>query len=232
MRFDRRCLLPELLDHPGIPSADLWQNLAELETINRLLGGHRATLVGLEKIAAHIKEPIRIVDLGCGGGDTLRAVWRWAAARQYQVELTGIDLLPEAIAYAKKQSEGYNIRYHISDFESINNKQFDVAMSALVGHHLYGEKLRALINTKLRVARYAVINDLHRHWFAYYAIKWLTRILSRSHLVRHDACLSVAKAFSKKDWQSLIQGVQVQSISIRWIWAFRWLVVIDNGKES
>jgi 2-polyprenyl-3-methyl-5-hydroxy-6-metoxy-1,4-benzoquinol methylase len=217
-----------MLDNPEIPRAGLWRNLTELETINRLLGGHRATLLGLEKIAPHIQGTMRIVDLGCGGGDTLRAIWHWASARGIQVELTGIDLLPDAIAYAKVHSMGYPIAYQTLDFESLPTGQYNVAMSSLVGHHLYGEKLKSLFNTKLRIASYAILNDLHRHWFAYFSIKWLTRLLSRSYLVRHDACLSVAKAFTKKELHQLIREIPAHSKTITWIWAFRWLVVIQK----
>jgi hypothetical protein len=40
-----------------------------------------------------------------------------------------------------------------------------------------------------------IINDLHRHFFAYYSIRTLTTLFSKSPMVRHDAPVSVRRAF-------------------------------------
>ncbi|MGB0430838.1 MAG: methyltransferase domain-containing protein [Bacteroidia bacterium] len=142
-----------------------------------------------------------------------------------KVELTGVDLLPEAINYAEKHSATYNINYIQSDFKTLKTGEYDIAISSLFCHHLYDNDLKALIETKLRLANFAVINDLHRHFLAYYSIKWLTAFFSRSHLVKHDACLSVARGFKRNDLKKLLNGFDNTRYSISWIWAFRWLVV-------
>ena len=48
--FRYRSRKEELLDQPNILKEDLFLNLRELDAINRLLGGHQATLVGLKKL--------------------------------------------------------------------------------------------------------------------------------------------------------------------------------------
>ena len=70
--FKVRSRTEELLDEPGIPSEALFQNLRELETINRLLGGHNATIWGLKKLLKNKDKTYTIIDYACGGGDTLR----------------------------------------------------------------------------------------------------------------------------------------------------------------
>ncbi|MGB0430837.1 MAG: hypothetical protein ACPGLV_10210 [Bacteroidia bacterium] len=73
----------ELLDQPGIAAKDLHQNLHELDVINRLLGGHLATLKGIKQIIRRNRQKTwRIIDLGCGGGDSLRAVAKWAKKKE------------------------------------------------------------------------------------------------------------------------------------------------------
>ena len=52
----------ELLDAENIPTADLFQNLKELDTINTLLGGYDITFSALKKIIQHIK-PTRLLTL-------------------------------------------------------------------------------------------------------------------------------------------------------------------------
>ncbi|MFY0671966.1 MAG: methyltransferase domain-containing protein [Bacteroidia bacterium] len=229
MNLKERSRKEELLDQPGIGTADLHQNLKELDAINKLLGGHAATLKGLKQIIGKRKHKIwRIIDLGCGGGDSLRAIANWAKKRNIKVDLTGIDLLEDAISYAEQTSKGYDIKYLQSDFNDVKSGEYDIAISSLFCHHLYDDNLKALIATKLRLAQFAIINDLHRHFLAYYSIKALTAIFSRSHLVKHDACLSVARGFKNYDLQGLMNEINA-SYQIEWVWAFRWLVVMEKG---
>ena len=71
-----------------------------------------------------------------------------------------------------------------------------------------------------------ILNDLHRHWLAYYSIAWLTRWFSRSYLVKHDAKLSVWRAFHRHELTRIIADAGFTDFRIRWRWAFRWEVVI------
>jgi hypothetical protein len=72
------------------------------------------------------------------------------------------------------------------------------------------------------------INDLHRHWLAFYLIKYITKFFSRSYLVKNDASLSVARSFRKKDWENLFKQAGLKNYTIEWRWAFRFLVTHKN----
>ncbi|MEO6547187.1 MAG: hypothetical protein ABIN94_04285, partial [Ferruginibacter sp.] len=69
------------------------------------------------------------------------------------------------------------------------------------------------------------INDLHRNPLAYYSIKIITGIFSKSYLVKNDAAVSVKRGFIKKEWQMLINKAGVGNCSIQWRWAFRHLII-------
>jgi hypothetical protein len=71
-----------------------------------------------------------------------------------------------------------------------------------------------------------IINDIHRHWLAYYSIKLLTRIFSRSMMVRFDAPLSVLRAFRKKELEVILRNAGISNFKIKWMWAFRWQVIV------
>src|SRR5437764_4901792 len=79
--FKTRSYKKELLDRDDIPFKDIKRNMQELDFINRKLGGHDITLDG---IVALIKDEVRfnkrltITEIGCGGGDNLRAIKEWA----------------------------------------------------------------------------------------------------------------------------------------------------------
>ena len=72
------------------------------------------------------------------------------------------------------------------------------------------------------------IADLHRHPLAYYSIKLLTGLFSKSYLVKNDAPLSVLRGFSRKEWEALLAQPGIKNYSIRWKWAFRWLIIVEK----
>ena len=74
--------------------------MQELDFINTWLGGHQITIEGIRALAKD-KKTISVCEIGCGGGDNLRAVYRWAKKNKVQVEITGIDIKESCIEYAK-----------------------------------------------------------------------------------------------------------------------------------
>ena len=73
-----------------------------------------------------------------------------------------------------------------------------------------------------------VINDLERNRFAYYSIKALTRLFKGSSLVKNDAPLSVLRGFKKEEIINLLEEAGLKNYSLKWKWAFRYLVVGKN----
>ena len=97
--FNERSYKKELLDEENIPKERLYQNLKELEIINDLLGGHAISLKGLKKICLDKSQIYNIIDIGCGGGDSLKAIAQWSKRTGCNIHLTGIDLKPDCIVY-------------------------------------------------------------------------------------------------------------------------------------
>ena len=195
---------PELMDDLTMATDALRQNLDELETINTWLGGYAPVLQALAQLRPRFPagRPVRVADLGSGGGDTLRHVARWVRKRGLAAELTGVDANAFMLDYATAKSRAYpEISYRQFDIFSpeFQAKPFDVVTCSLFCHHFTDAELVTLLRQWQQQAQVAVVvNDLHRHWLAYYSIKWLTRLLGGSYLVRHDAPLSVARAFRRR----------------------------------
>jgi 2-polyprenyl-3-methyl-5-hydroxy-6-metoxy-1,4-benzoquinol methylase len=229
--FEERASGPELMDDLTLASDALRQNLDELETINTWLGGYQPVLNALHRLRSRFPpgRPLRVADLGSGGGDTLRYLARWARKNNVPVALTGIDANQFMLDYAAAKSVTYpEISYRKSDIFSpeFQAQSYDILTCSLFCHHFTNEELVTLLQQWQAQAQVAVIiNDLHRHWLAYYSIKWLTRLLGGSYLVRHDAPLSVARAFRRADWVALLAQAGITKYELRWRWAFRWQVV-------
>lgn len=234
--FSKRSYTLELLDNDNIPRDHLWTNLHELDIINRHLGGHRATLRALEKLTWDTSKTYTVLDIGCGGGDTLRAVARWASKRSLTFELTGVDLKNDCVQYATEHCSRYpNISIRQNDYRDVvsGHSNFDVVITSLFCHHLRDEEVVDLLTWCTRYARKAtIVNDLHRHRLAYYSIRILTQLFSNSYLVKNDAPLSVLRGFTRNDLENILQRVPSSAKMIFWSWAFRWILIIKNNSVA
>lgn len=230
--LDHRSTLPELMDGPSVPASEIHQALRELEVVGKRLGGYNVAINAINKLFKEGKSANTIMDVGCGGGDTLRVVADWARSHNKDIRFIGIDRNPEMTQYSAAHSTGYaNIRYITADVfdDSLLSIKPDVVMSSLFCHHFDGSDLVRLLQRMHMLCSTAVIvNDLHRHPIAYHSIRLLTRIFSKSYLVKYDAPLSVARAFKRQDWQYILPAAGIKLYSLRWNWAWRWQLIIPK----
>ncbi len=232
VNLQHRSTQKELLDAEGIPFADIRLNMQELDSINRLLGGHGITLRGLSSFINEARREISVCEIGCGGGDNLRAIYKNCLQRNIPVKLTGIDIKAECISYAGERNKDMPATWICSDYKhaDFNNLLPGIIFTSLFCHHFSRAELVTMMRwMKANSALGFFINDLHRHPIAYYSIKWLTKLFSSSYLVKNDAPLSVARGFTKKEWQAILQEAGIKNYTIQWKWAFRHLIVCKNG---
>lgn len=227
--FHQRSYQKELLDRDHIPFAHIRQNMKELDIINTYLGGHDITLDGIVKLihnTYNFNSGLNIVEIGCGGGDNLRAIKQWAQNIKLPVQLMGIDINEECIHFAQSVPQNSDITFIHADYKTILfEKHPHIIFSSLFCHHFTDDELIAMLQWKKEHSSLGFfINDLHRHPLAYYSIKWLTQLFSKSYLVKNDAPLSVKRSFRKEDWQRLFSAAGISTYDIKWRWAFRWLI--------
>lgn len=175
-----------------------------------------------------------ISDWGCGGGDSLRRIATWARKQNLHLKLVGIDATPSAVEYARARSlEFPEISYILTDVmnKDLQANQFDIVLSSLFTHHFKDAEWVELIKKMSQCASTAVIvNDLHRHRFAYYSIGLLTSLFSKSKMVKHDSKVSVLRSFRRKDLIRMLGAAGIKKYTLRWMWAFRWQLCIDTTK--
>ncbi len=216
----------ELLDSDNIPFEDIRQNLAELNRINKWLGGHAITVAGLKKLVTETQREITICEIGCGGGDNLAALHSWCHTNQIKARFIGIDLKEECIQFARQQYPDLAVTWITSPYESAALAQNpDFIFSSLFCHHFTNEQLVFMLQWMQSHSQQGFfINDLQRTPFAYYSIKWLTYLFSRSYLVKNDAPLSVARGLVKREWHELLARAGIKGANVEWKWAFRYLI--------
>lgn len=201
--FSHRAHLSEWMDEP-CSYEEFRDCLRDLEKVNRMVGAYRPTLKWLEQFAPIGGEPLRIVDVGCGGGDMLRRIEAWAARRGVAVQLTGIDLNPYAARAAREfTANGSTIEWVTGDaFSYTTAEPIDVVISSLFTHHLTDEEIVRFAMWMERVAeRGWFINDLHRKPMPYYGFAALAWVMRWHRFVRHDGPVSIRRSFLREDWE-------------------------------
>lgn len=231
MDFRFRSNQKELLDGDNIPLADIKLNMAELDTINTFLGGHAITLKGFAEITGKRKK-ITVCEIGCGGGDNLAAIARFCFKKGIDLHCIGIDMKDECITVARQCLALQGIStWIVSDYATVQfSTPPDILFSSLFCHHFSNEQL--IIQLQWMKANSLLgfyINDLHRHWLAFYSIRLLTKFFSSSYLVKNDAPLSVLRGFLKVEWETLCAKACITGAQVKWKWAFRHLVTCRHA---
>lgn len=244
MNFSIRSYEKELLDRDDIPFADIRQNMQELDFINAKLGGHKITLQGIKSMMKRTRsgsknknEGLSILEIGCGGGDNLRVIKNYCKKKNISVQLSGIDINPHCIEFARSRKENEEIEFISSDYKLAEPfPRPDIIFNSLFCHHFTDKEMAEILAWMKAHSNIGFfINDLHRHPFAYYSIKWLTGLFSKSYLVKNDAPLSVLRGFKRKELEEFIaqclppgHAGSMLNAQLKWKWAFRWLLIYTH----
>jgi len=235
--FSKRSGDAEIMDDLDYAGLMMDRTLGELEVINRWLGGNHVTIDAISTLLkGTTKRTICVADLGCGRGDMLALIDRWAKKQGLDVNLIGIDANPYVIDAARKRlNEFPHIRLKAVNILSpaFQNEKFDVVIGTLFYHHFSDEQLITFFSRLKEQAHIGfLINDIHRHSLAYYSIKILTRLFSRSSMVKYDAPLSVLRAFSREELSRILYSAGIRNFTIKWKWAFRWQVIVFSNAAT
>ena len=221
--FSRRVApveLPEWLDDP-CSYEQLCSYLGDLQQVNTVSFGARPTLHWLRGLTdKHRGRTLRIVDVGCGGGDMLRRIERWAKRRGLAVQLTGIDLNPDVIQAARAMTPASSRIEWISGDAYSYAEPADGVISALLTHHLEEEEIVRFLTWMESTALCGwYINDLCREAVPYRLFRLIAATARWHKAVRHDGPVSFRRSFREEDWQRMLAaaGVAAEAVeSRRW----------------
>ncbi len=229
INFRQRAELTELMDEP-CSRDELRACLRDLSRLNRWFLGYRPVLNWLGTYAlTNSHQPFRILDVGCGYGDSLRRIEHWARSRSIAIELTGLDLNPDAIAIAAETTPPASaIRWIASDiFDWQPDTPVDLIVSSLFTHHLTEPNLIRFLKWMERNSRLGwFINDLSRAAVPYHLLRAFTKLFGLHPFVQHDGPVSIARAFIPDDWRRTCAatGLDLRYVSIQPVWPARLCV--------
>jgi ubiquinone/menaquinone biosynthesis C-methylase UbiE len=216
------------MDAPDADPRQLRQSLKFIRRINFLLGYTRATLSHFKRFSAGWEpgRTIRILDVATGSADVPRAILRWSSRAGFDVRIVGIDLHARTVAEAAAGNSDPRLEIVRADAMHLPfaDGSFDYALTNMFLHHLDDKQAVSVLREMSRVARRGVIvADLSRDAWAYRWINFFT--LFANPMVRHDARVSVAQAFTRaealalRDRAGMIFASYYSHLGHRWVLA-------------
>jgi SAM-dependent methyltransferase len=192
---ERAAGLLELMDQPVDAPDELEGNLADIEFANRWLGGIAPIRREVRRTRART-----ILDVGSGSGDVPHALVRDGRRRGVDVRATCLDHSPQMIAIAQRRTGNDDrLTFVLGEGERLPfpDATFDVVTCSLALHHFEPPAARALLREMRRVARVTpIVGDLRRSRVAFVATWMWIHATTRNRLTRHDAPLSVRRAYN------------------------------------
>lgn len=225
MHLPGRSRETEWMDTAPVSDADYAACLADLAAVNTVTLARLPTLGFMARAVRRAGRPLRVLDVGCGGGDMLRRLRRWGRRAGHELELVGLDLNHQGIAAARAATPArMGIEFRCADAFAPSDERVDVVLSSLFTHHLDDAAVVAFVRwMEQRAAVGWFVNDLHRHPVADRAFRGLSRAAGWHRFVRHDGPVSVRRAFTRADWDRVLRQAGVAA-DVRWHLPFRFCV--------
>jgi SAM-dependent methyltransferase len=216
--FSQRAQLEEDMDGP-CSYEELRRCLKHLALVNQLTVAHHHTIRWLERIPQLNRTPrqIRLLDIGCGYGDMLRRIERWAGDRGVPMQLIGADINANALRAARESTpQSSRIQWVIGDVCTLPETQdVDLVTSCGVFHHLDEDeivRLLAWMDSTARIGWY--ITDLHRKPVPYHVFDVLMRGPWWHRFIRPDGLRSIRRSFLAEDWRRICANARIDVAEI------------------
>jgi len=218
------------MDQPGLDAREHRRALTALGRANLVSRTAAILWPAVREIARTAPAaPIRILDVASGGGHVAVSLARRAARDGIAVDITGCDISPVAIDYARTLARRAGVEG--VRFEPVDALHWswpgkvDVAICTLFLHHL-DEDLAAMLLARMKAAarRLVLVSDLRRSATGYLFAWAGCRLLSTSRVFHVDGTRSVAGAFTPAEARRLAARAGLDGARVTTHWPQRWLL--------
>ena len=231
MNFQTRIHTTERLDDLSLSGKSLFNALTSLKFINRFFGNHRQLSNSVLKYceAQSENKTFRIIDLGCGGGDSIYRISKKLHKKGIKASFIGIDGNPQSIMYASTiYTTSKNIKFITKNILEDSFSIPDLLLSSHFMYHFKDDKLiNFLKNIKEKNIKHFIFSELNRNKIAYHLFRLSIFILPISKIAKKDGLLAIRRAFTIKELETILHKSNVKTFTItKKIW-FRSLTQIE-----
>lgn len=219
----KRIYNKEIIDDLSIKDERIDDALKELKLINNSLGGYNVSKKAFLHSMDHQKGYYNILDIGAGSSDILLKLKKI----NFKINLYTLDVNIRACRYNRSINKLSNVICADINNLPFKEKYFDYVHASLFFHHFKENNINKVLQELNIITKKAIIiNDLRRSFIAYWGIRILTMLFSKSKMVKNDAPLSVKRGFIKSDIIKFTKGLSFEKVIIKRRWAFRWMIII------
>lgn len=221
----------EQLDDLTLDGPVLHQSLDSLAWINKWFGNYKhITRAILETIQENHLDSIKLIDLGCGGGDLLRHLSKIFDARNISYELIGVDGNQNSLDYAQKQSSiTSSIKYQQADLldPSFELPHCDILISSHFIYHFSAEDLASFLRKNLQNVSLCFINSgLENNDLAKTLFQRFSFILPISKSAKKDGLVALSRSFKKIELEEILKELPNYHFKLSRVPFFRLLLQI------
>lgn len=220
------------MDDPSIPEAVHRQALAGLARLNALSGIASLLFGRLRRLQRRNPDrPLRVFDVASGAGD-LPIKWLIAARkRRVPLQVTASDLSSQAIEYQQKSARQAGVElgeYQLDCLRDPIPGGFDVVICSLFMHHLEDHECSRLLQSmQMASEQTMLVCDLERSGFNLVSVGVASRLVTRSHVVHHDATASIRGAYTREEFKKLAEDSLALPVAVESLFPCRFLATVD-----
>jgi ubiquinone/menaquinone biosynthesis C-methylase UbiE len=221
-----RNLVPEQMDADNVDPHELQNALRFIRRINRFL---RYNACVVNAVGERFEPTMTsVLDVGAGSGDLLVELHH----KHPSLTLIGLDRHAATVSHGATldATQRAGVRFVRGDALALpfSDASIDLVVSTMFLHHLPDEVAVAALAEMKRVARRGVIvADLLRRRRAYAWISLFT--LFSSPMIRHDARVSVAHAFTLEEARTLARQAGMDDAEVTTTFGHRFLMTYRHG---
>lgn len=216
--------IPELMDDPALEADRHVQALKDLGRLNRLSGSARTFWSHLRREPVST-EPLRVLDVACGGGDVVLDLARLSRASGRPLEADGCDLSPLAVRFASESARRRCLPSRFFVLDALREpfpSGYDFLITSLFLHHLDEPQAVSLLARMAASARRGIlVSDLERTRRGLLLVWVVTRMFCRSPVVRYDGRASIRAAFQKEELRALADRAGLDAFTLTRSWPER-----------
>jgi SAM-dependent methyltransferase len=214
-KFDETTV--EMMDRPLLVSAELLDDLKNLQQLNQHFGSYGLIRYFLRRWFKP-GSSISAIDLCTGFGDIPRFVVDWCRVNEVRAQINAVDFQSATLDLARERSRSYpEISFTVSDvLEFAPPGSADFVFCSLALHHFADDTaIRLLRQAQSLAQRGVLVADLERSDLGIAGIYLLTSCIYRAPMTRFDARLSIRRAFSFPEMRRLASAAGWQRFGHR-----------------
>lgn len=204
----RATTLTERMDDPDCDPVRLRRTLVRFDLVNRLFSGWAHAYKTMVRPAlGRPPRRVRVLDIGCGGGDVLHRIVNMARRDGFNVSGLGIDPDSRALAVARDKVRVPGIEFrelHSSDLVRAGER-FDIVISNHLLHHLTDRELQDVLrDSEMLATSLALHSDIARGRLAYYGFAFAVTPIAPGTLLRVDGLRSIRRSYTKRELERVL----------------------------